>query len=188
VLGICGGYQMLGQQILDDVESGAGAVDGLGLLPLRIVFDPEKTLSRATGTAFDGAPVAGYEIHHGRVGWQDPAVPPMMTLPGGGGEGARTGAVYGTHWHGAFESDQFRRAFLTEVAALSGRRGFLVAPDTDYAAVRSAALDLLGDVVEENLDTVALRRLVEGGPPSGLPFVPPGAPLPRPGTLTGVEK
>jgi len=187
VLGICGGYQMLGEQIVDDVESGAGVVDGLGLLPLRTVFAAEKTLARPTGSAFGGAPVAGYEIHHGQVGWLDPAVEPLLTLCGGGHEGARYGAVYGTHWHGAFESDQFRRAFLTEVATVSGRRGFLVAPDTDYAAVRSAALDLLGDVVEEYLDTVALQRLVEGGPPSGLPFVSPGASASRPGTLTGEE-
>ena len=185
VLGICGGYQMLGERIDDDVESGAGSVHGLGLLPLRTVFAAEKTLARSTGSAFGGVPVAGYEIHHGQVGWLDPDVEPLLTLPGGWREGARHGVVYGTHWHGAFESDEFRRAFLTEVAAQAGRRGFLVAPDTDYAAVRSAALDLLGDVVEEHLDTAALRRLVEGGPPSGLPFVPPGAPVPRPGTLTG---
>ncbi len=178
VLGICGGYQMLGQQIVDDVESGAGTVDGLGLLPLRTVFATEKTLARPSGSAFGGVPVSGYEIHHGQVGCIDPAVEPLLTLPGGGHEGARYRGVYGTHWHGAFESDQFRRAFLTEVAMVSGRRGFLVAPDTDYATVRSDALDVLGDVVAENLDTAAIQRLVEGGPPSGLPFVPPGAPAP----------
>ncbi len=185
VLGICGGYQMLGQRIDDDVESGAGTVDGLGLLPLHTVFAAEKTLRRPEGTTYGGHPVTGYEIHHGQAAWLDPAVTPLFTLPGGGHEGAQYGAVYGTHWHGAFESDEFRRAFLTEVASLSGRHGFLVAPDTDYAAVRSAALDLLGDVVAEHLDTVALQRLVESGPPRGLPFVLPGAPALRPGTLTG---
>lgn len=185
VLGICGGYQMLADRIVDDVESGAGEVPGLGLLPMRIVFEAAKTLARPTGSAFGGLPVAGYEIHHGRVDQLDPVVEPLLTVTGGGREGARSGAVFGTHWHGAFESDEFRRAFLTEVAAMSGRHGFLVAADTDYATVRSAALDLLGDVVEEYLDTAALARLVEGGPPSGLPFVPPGAPVPRPGTLTG---
>jgi adenosylcobyric acid synthase len=185
VLGICGGYQMLSERIDDDVESGAGEVAGLGLLPIRIAFYPDKTLARQTGSAYGGLPVAGYEIHHGREAWRDPALAPLLRLRGGGGEGARHNAVYGTHWHGAFESDEFRRAFLTEVAARAGRRGFHTAPDTDYAALRMSALDILGDAVEEHLDTAALMRLVESGPSSGLPFVPPGALVHRHGTLTG---
>jgi adenosylcobyric acid synthase len=185
VLGICGGYQMLARQIVDEVEGRAGAVDGLDLLPIRVEFAAEKTLARPAGSALGGRAVTGYEIHHGRVVWRDPTLEPLISLPGGAGEGARRSGVYGTHWHGAFESDEFRRAFLTEVALVAGRCGFQVAPDTDYAAVRSAALDVLGDLVEEYLNTAALLRLLECGPPSGLPFVPPGAPLPRPGTLTG---
>jgi adenosylcobyric acid synthase len=86
------------------------------------------------------------------------------------------GNVYGTHWHGAFESDEFRRRFLTRAAEQAGRRGFTAAPDTRYAAVRERALDVLGDLVAEHLDTDALWRLIEKGPPPGLPFVPPGAP------------
>ena len=75
----------------------------------------------------------------------------------------------GTHWHGAFESDGFRRAFLAEAARLAGRHGFRVAPDTRFAAVRERTLDLLGDLVEEHLDTSAVLRLLEDGLPSGLP-------------------
>jgi adenosylcobyric acid synthase len=59
---------------------------------------------------------------------------------------------------------------------LAGRPGFAVAPDTEFAARRERLLDLLGDLVEEHLDTDALWRLIESGPPDGLPFVPPGAP------------
>jgi adenosylcobyric acid synthase len=184
VLGICGGYQMLAERIHDEVESRVGEAPGLNLLPLRIAFESDKTLARVAGSAYGGLPVAGYEIHHGREAWRDPALQPLLRLPGGGGEGARRGAVYGTHWHGAFESDEFRRAFLTEVAAHAGRRGFHTAPDTDYAAVRLSALDILGDAVEEHLDTAALLRLVEGGPPNGLPFIPPGAPVRAHDTLT----
>ncbi len=66
ILGICGGYQMLGRSIHDDVESGAGEVAGLGLLPVRTRFAGHKTLGRPAGYAF-GEPVTGYEIHHGRV-------------------------------------------------------------------------------------------------------------------------
>ena len=71
VLGICGGYQMLAGQIDDQVESRRGTVDGLGLLPVRVRFGPEKILGRPQGRAL-GAPVAGYEIHHGVAEITDP--------------------------------------------------------------------------------------------------------------------
>jgi adenosylcobyric acid synthase len=163
VLGICGGYQMLAEVIDDPVESRQGRVDGLGLLPVRVVFGPAKRLGRPMGRAF-GAPVAGYEIHHGIAEVTDPA--------GHGSEpfldGCRRGAVWGTSWHGVLENDQFRRAFLAEVAALAGR-DFTPAPGTDFAALRQARLDVLGDLVADHLDTEALSRLISGGPPPGLP-------------------
>ena len=173
VVGICGGYQMLGERIDDEVESGRGSVDGLGLLPLRVEFAAAKTLGRPTG-AYGDIPVGGYEIHHGRA-YPGADAAALFTLPGGGGEGLRVGAVIGTHWHGTFEHDGFRRALLAEAARLAGRAGFRVAPDTDFRALRQGMLDLLGDLVEEHLDTAALLRLIEHGAPPGLPFVPPGA-------------
>jgi adenosylcobyric acid synthase len=91
-------------------------------------------------------------------------------------EGAQVGHVRGTHWHGAFESDEFRRRYLTATARQAGRHGFEVAPDTRFAEVRERVLDVLGDLVEQHLDTDALWRLIERGPPSGLPFLAPGAP------------
>jgi adenosylcobyric acid synthase len=167
VLGICGGYQMLAREILDDVEScaGAGAVEGLGLLPVRVEFAPEKTLRRPTGTAY-GETVHAYEIHHG-----------IAAVDGGESwlDGCHSGAVWGTTWHGALENDGFRRAFLSDVASVTGR-AFVPAPDTDFAALREAQLDALGDLVEANLDTNALTHLIESGPPAGLPVVPPGGP------------
>ena len=163
VLGICGGYQMLAAQIDDPVESGRGLIDGLGLLPVRVRFGAEKVLGRPRGRAL-GAPVAGYEIHHGVAEVTDP--------PGSGSEpfldGCRRGAVWGTSWHGALENDAFRRAFLAEVAALAGR-DFTPAPGTDFAAAREARLDVLGDLVAGHLDTAALSRLISGGPVPGLP-------------------
>ena len=173
LLGICGGYQMLGNRIHDDVESRRGTVDGLGLLPIEVAFAVEKTLARPTGSSF-GVEVSGYEIHHGYVSSGDTT--PLIHYADGTGEGARQGNVFGTHWHGAFESDEFRRAFLSVVARRAGRHGFKVAPDTDFAALRERGLDLLGDLVEEHLDTDALWRLIEDGTPAGLPFIPPGAP------------
>jgi adenosylcobyric acid synthase len=173
LLGICGGYQMLATRIHDDVESRQGTVPGLGILPIEIGFAAEKTLARPAGVSF-GVPVGGYEIHHGYVSAGD--VTPLIRRADGAGEGARLGNVFGTHWHGAFESDGFRRAFLSVVARRAGRHGFAPAPDTDFAALRERGLDLLGDLVEEHLDTAALWRLIEDGSPAGLPFVPPGAP------------
>ncbi len=166
VLGICGGFQILAERIEDDVESRAGTVPGLGLLPARIRFAAAKTLARPTGVAY-GEPVAGYEIHHG-----------VADVLGGDEDfldGCRVGTVWGTHWHGSLESDGFRRAFLRRVAAAADRR-FVPAPDTEFGALREAQLDRLGDLVEEHLDTAALLRLIEDGAPAGLPYVPPGAP------------
>jgi adenosylcobyric acid synthase len=168
VLGICGGYQMLGRLIVDDVESGAGEVPGLGLLDLDVVFDPVKHLGSCRGTAL-GQPVTGYEIHHGRVVHR--GEPPLVI---GVEDGSDGGHVLGTHWHGLLENDAFRRALLHRVACLARRSGFLPASDTSFAAVRAAQLDLLGDLVSTHLDTAALTRLIEGGAPAGLPFVPPG--------------
>jgi adenosylcobyric acid synthase len=172
VLGICGGYQMLTRTIDDDVESRAGVVAGLGLLPAAVRFGPEKVLGRPRGEAF-GEPVAGYEIHHGVVvvdggATAFPAAEPFL-------DGCAAGAVRGTSWHGIFESDGFRRAFLRRVAAEAGS-SFTPEDGVSFGAVREARLERLGDLVAEHLDTDALLRLVDGGPPSGLPFVPPGAP------------
>jgi adenosylcobyric acid synthase len=165
VFGICGGYQMLAREILDDVESCAGPVRGLGLLPARVEFAPDKTLRRPSGEAY-GERVEAYEIHHGIVAVE-------------GGErfldGCRDGAVWGTTWHGVLENNGFRRAFLADVARTAGR-AFTPAPDTDFAALREAQLDALGDLVEHHLDTGALERLIESGAPAGLPVVPPGGP------------
>ena len=163
VLGICGGYQMLAGQIEDEVESRRGVVDGLGLLPVRVRFGAEKILGRPRGTAL-GAPVAGYEIHHGIAEVTDPAgygTEPFL-------DGCRRGPVWGTSWHGALENDEFRRRFLAEVAALAGR-DFTPAPGTSFAAVREERLDVLADLVTAHLDTAALSRLIEEGPVSGLP-------------------
>ncbi|MFE1777002.1 cobyric acid synthase [Streptomyces sp. NPDC059008] len=173
VLGVCGGFQMLGERIEDEVESKAGTVEGLGLLPVRVRFAAEKTLARPAGRAL-GEPVEGYEIHHG-VAEVTGGEAFFSDDEGHGLDGCRVGSVWGTHWHGSLESDGFRRAFLRRVAADAGR-AFVPAPDTSFAALREEQLDRLGDLIEEHADTDALWRLIEEGVPEGLPFVPPGAP------------
>lgn len=176
VLGICGGYQMLAEEIVDQVESGDGRVEGLGLLPARVEFGEEKVLGRPRGRAY-GEDVEAYEIHHGVV---TAAGEPFL-------DGCRKGAVWGTTWHGAMENDGFRRAFLRDVARVGGR-DFTPAPDVSFAALREATLDTLGDLVEEHLDTEEVWRVIERGAPPGLPVVPPGgAPDPAggPGAAVG---
>jgi len=176
VLGICGGYQMLAGEISDEVESRAGVVPGLALLPARVEFAAEKRLRTCRATA-DGVPVTGYEIHHGVVTVHDDGADEFVG-------GCRVGGVWGTSWHGVLESDEFRRGLLAEVAALAGR-DFTAAPDTVFAAVREARLDVLGDLVGENLDTAAVCRLIESGPPADLPIIGPASgaatgPVPAP--------
>jgi adenosylcobyric acid synthase len=142
IFGVCGGYQMLGERIDDDVESGAGGVDGLGLLPVCTTFSPTKILAQRATSLADGTHVTGYQIHHGRV-----------TRHGGRellpGDGCQQGAVAGTTWHGLFDNDDYRRRLLQETAAANGR-------DWEGAAFswgrhRVAQLDRLADAAERYL-------------------------------------
>jgi adenosylcobyric acid synthase len=120
------------------------------------------------GVEFD-EPVEGYVIHHGRVRVEDG----QRFL-----DGCEAGAVRGTTWHGLFDSDGFRRAFLRDLAARTGR-AFVGAADVSFAAVREQRLDRLADLVDEHLDTAALVRLIEGGPPPALPVLRPNLEPPR---------
>lgn len=179
ILGICGGYQMLGHRILDEVESEAGEVPGLGLLDLEIEFADPKVLSRTAGYAATmrpepespepRIPVYGYEIHHGRV--RHTGDPAWLELADGSPEGSVRGAVWGTHLHGLLESDEFRRAWLRTVAAHAGRAGFVAAHDVSVADVRTAQLDLLADLIEKHLDLERLEHLLATGAPPGLPIL-----------------
>jgi adenosylcobyric acid synthase len=176
VLGVCGGYQMLGARIIDPVESGSSEpVQGLGLLPVVTAFRRDKVLSRPSGVSplYGETPVSAYEIHHGRT--QPYGGEALIRRDDGESEGVRSGSVVGTTWHGALENDAFRRAFLCWVAELTGRD--FVPGSTPFAAVRDARLNSLANLVADHLDTDGVWRLIEKGVADGLPFVPPGAPL-----------
>ncbi|AYA23790.1 cobyric acid synthase [Rhodococcus rhodochrous] len=151
VLGICGGFQMLGTRIDDPhgVEGVPGAsAAGLGLLPVRTQFAHEKVLRLPRGTALDAA-ASGYEIHHGRV-----------TVDGGTDflGGTREGSVFGTMWHGALEGDAVRRAWLREVAAAMGRE--IRTGEVSFPAAREARIEALADLVDAHLDMDALLAML----------------------------
>ncbi len=160
VLGICGGFQMLCRQIDDDVESGRGRVAGLGLLDADIAFAPDKYVRRWDASSPQSA-LSGYEIHHGVLircaeqGWFD---------AGSAAQGWVRGPVFGTHWHGLLDNDDFRRTWLTGAAAAAGRFGFETATDVSVAARREAQLDLTADLLSAHLDLDAVLSLLDGTP------------------------
>jgi adenosylcobyric acid synthase len=168
IVGICGGYQMLGERIDDRVESRQGTVPGLGLLPVVTRFEPDKLLRRRSGRcAWLGTGAGGYEIRHGRVDRRGGA--PLLESSDGEPDGCRAGAVLGTSWHGALEHDAFRRALLAHVADVRGRD--FVPGNVSFAAAREARLDVLGDLVAAHADTARLAALIDDGVPANLPTI-----------------
>jgi len=165
VLGICGGYQMLGSVIEDGVESRAGRIDGLGLLPVRTVFAADKVTERCRGHSLDHD-VHGYRIHHGRVHVDGGA--PFVTVQTDERDdrvdGVRDGRVFGTTLHGIFEDDGFRHAFLDHVATARGKR--FVDHGVSFAARRDARIDALADLVASHLDMAAIVELIGAGTPA----------------------
>jgi adenosylcobyric acid synthase len=160
VLGICGGFQMLGSQLTDPtgVEAEVGtSVDGLGLLPLETVFGAEKTTRRVRGVAVGGpgpwelvrgAPVEGYEIH---IGVSAGEVSPLLEIAGAPhGAVSADGSVAGAYIHGLFHNDAFRRGLLAGL----GRASDEVAdsPADGAADLREREFDRLAEVVRAHLD------------------------------------
>ncbi len=153
VLGLCGGYQMLGRLIHDPggIEGSAGTVAGLGLLDVETTLVPDKTLTRVSGTHIaSGAALDGYEIHLGRTSGPDCAKP--FSVLGGKPDGAVApgGRIAGTYLHGCFSSDPFRRAFLSSLGATASALAF--------EETIESTLTELGRHLETHLD---LDRILE---------------------------
>jgi adenosylcobyric acid synthase len=118
VLGLCGGYQMLGATIADPggVEGRPGEAEGLGLLAINTELTGDKTLTEAAGTELaTGAAVRGYEMHVGRTSGPDLARPMLRLENGEDGAVSADGKVFGCYLHGLFASDAFRHAFLSRL-------------------------------------------------------------------------
>jgi adenosylcobyric acid synthase len=169
ILGICAGYQMLGRTIIDRVESDAGEVGGLDLLPVTTEFDEDKHLARCAGRSkVLGAECDGYEIYHGRP--RVLSTQPMFETSEGP-EGCVKGPIWGTSWHGIFESDAFRKAFLSWVAATTGEDWS--PSEFSFPAAREAQAARLAALVSEHLDCDGLMSLARNGRPRDLPVIAP---------------
>ena len=155
VLGLCGGYQMLGRRIADPdgVEGPPGAVDGLGLLDIDTILTGDKRLEKNSGTlANSNAHVTGYEIHLGRTTGPDAAAP-FLYFTDGRPDGAKSksGLVAGTYLHGLFCADSARAALLREIGAAPASRS--------HDAEIETALDGLAAHLERHMDVDRLLSL-----------------------------
>ena len=161
VLGVCGGYQMLGQTLDDPAGTESGkplSLAGLGLLPTRTTFDAQKRRTQvravALGAPFAGARMTGYEIHNGRTTVNGE---PFCRLADGTPEGCVCKNVFGTYLHGLFDSGELTQAL---VKLLCARKGILPRETrpTSMAEYRQTQFDLLADGVRKALDMGAVYR------------------------------
>ena len=161
VLGVCGGYQMLGQTLDDPAGTESGkplSLAGLGLLPTRTTFDAQKRRTQvravALGAPFAGARMTGYEIHNGRTTVNGE---PFCHLADGTPEGCVCKNVFGTYLHGLFDSGELTQALVKLLCARKGISPRETRP-TSMAEYRQAQFDLLADGVRGALDMGAVYR------------------------------
>lgn len=161
LLGICGGYQLLGRTIADPdgIDGPAGTAPGLGLLAIDTVMTGDKSTVQVRGSHVgSGLPIEGYEIHIGRSDGPDCARP-LLDLNGRfDGAISADGRVQGCYVHGLFSSDGFRRAFLAQ---------FGIASSLAYEARVDAALDALADHLEQHVDIARLLQIARRRHSSG---------------------
>ena len=161
VVGICGGYQMLGNSVADPdgIEDG-GSCPGLGLIGIETVLDAHKTTRRTEArivadppglAGTPGLPLHGYEIHHGRTSVTGSASPWLL---GSDGEplGVHEGHAWGGYVHGLFEEDGLRRAFLDSLHVRTGTESWRLRLDHE--------IDRIADVVAANIDMAFVERLI----------------------------
>ena len=154
VVGICGGFQMLGQCIGDpmDVESDLELIEGIGILPMETTMEAKKTLAKTQATHLASAlGISGYEIHHGTTTPLLSLVKPAISNEQGDaiGYGLKDGRVWGTYLHGLFDADEFRRWFIND---LRKRKGLEPYTDPTHHHSLDAALDRWAEIVRAHLD------------------------------------
>ncbi len=173
VIGICGGYQMLGQEVRDPehTESELDGLPGIALLPVATTFLPDKltrqVMAKACGNKFLGLDfsadgLTGYEIHMGRTEYLEDADEAFFLDRGDGinirdGAVRKDGLVMGTYIHGIFDNDTFRHALLS---ALRAKKGIASAQGLDTKNRKEDAYDRLAQIVRSNLDMKQLYRII----------------------------
>ena len=159
VLGICGGYQMLGRSVADPhgIEGSPSKVEGLGLLDIETVLEGDKVLVEIVGeTAAERVPFKGYEMHIGRTTGD---VVPLLRLGEGHDEGAVSGRVAGCYIHGLLADDRQRKHWLQRIGG--------EASSLAYEADVDATLDKLAAHIEKHIDCDALLTLAKQVSPAG---------------------
>lgn len=172
IIGICGGYQMMGRSVLDPLhtESELEEVSGLGILPMVTEFYPQKHTVQSKGSilsdqgffkACTGETVIGYEIHMGRS-TLDEGQAPLFNLTSSGAsyaDGLQAGTAYGTYLHGIFDNDSLRTALLEW---LWQRRDKIrpVEATLSQAALRESAFNELADLVRQSCDLERIRAFM----------------------------
>lgn len=174
IFGVCGGYQMLGREISDPFRAEGGTtMRGMGLLPMRTVFDPNKRQVRSKGkiapisgplSALSGKPVEGYEIHMGATTLEGGANMCELSAEDGsaGPDGCFSANAYGSYLHGIFDSRDFSQALVETLFRLKG---------IDPASVRAVDMheykqqqyDILAQAVRENMDMQLVGSILEEG-------------------------
>lgn len=164
IFGICGGYQMLGNQISDpaEVESSYQMIEGLGLIPMQTIMAKDKTTVRSEGIAMIGKErihVEGYEIHMGKSTFQKDYIPLVELSNRYDGTMTSDKKIFGTYLHGIFHNDAFRETILNEIRMKKG-----LAPIQNRASFnhkREEAFDKLAQVVRENIQLTRIYKLME---------------------------
>jgi len=174
VMGICGGYQMLGETIIDDVESGLGVLPGLGLLAVDTQFAAQKTTEQANArleenlpgwlSGVSGMSVSGYEIHMG-TSTRHPSCRAATSLQRRGnaaipdGAISEDGLVLGTYLHGLFDSDTFTRGIINSLRQRKGLAPLDV--EVSYASYKAQQFDILSNAMREHIDIKAIYQIMQ---------------------------
>ncbi len=163
VLGICGGYQMLGEMLSDPSGSeGGGEMRGMGLLPIRTVFHPQKTRTRmqaeVTAAPFAGAKLDGYEIHTGKT---EVRGEPFCILENGEKDGCVRENIFGTYLHGLFDTGSLTQKLAEYLCARKGISCENASP-ISHLAYQEQQFDLLAQGIRDSLDMKAVYALLEG--------------------------
>ncbi len=174
VIGICGGYQILGERITDSGGSEhRGSVRGMELLPIITEFESEKTRTRVSGTitgadgilsALNGLRIDGYEIHMGKSRITGDSAPMCIVHENGDTkpDGVSRGNIYGTYIHGFFDNTKIPAAIISAVMKSKGLSADSIS-EVDMSAYKQGQYDILADAVEANTDMDAVYRILEEG-------------------------